>query len=89
MISFTTQSAAGLSAYIISYAADRTAVIAVEGSAHTGYSNQLPASLATTAVIHGNVGYVISLSFLATIAFTDPANTWPTTGTTVYELSYR
>lgn len=89
VISFTTQSAAGLSAYIVSYAADQTAVIAVEGSAHTGYSNQLPAAMAISAIIHGNVGYVVSLSFLATLQFANPANTWPTTGTTVYELSYR
>uniref|UniRef100_A0A7S0YZP3 Laminin IV type A domain-containing protein n=1 Tax=Hemiselmis tepida TaxID=464990 RepID=A0A7S0YZP3_9CRYP len=91
VISFTTQSAAGLSAYIVDYTAGRVATIAVEGSAHTGYSNQIPSAQATNVILHGNVGYVVSQSYLATIAFTNPGNTWPILGNPdhTYTLSYR
>mmetsp|Transcript_4896 Transcript_4896/g.11394 ORF Transcript_4896/g.11394 Transcript_4896/m.11394 type:complete len:743 (+) Transcript_4896:1716-3944(+) len=91
VISFTTQSAAGLSAYIVDYTAARVATLAVEGSAHTGYSNQIPSASALNTILHGNVGYVISQSYLATIAFTTPNAAWPVIGNSdnTYTLSYR
>jgi len=91
VISFTTQSGAGLSAYIVDYTAARVATLAVEGSAHSGYSNQIPAASALNTILHGNVGYVVSQNYLATIAFTTPNAAWPVinTAANTYTLSYR
>lgn len=89
IISFTTQNAAGLSAYIVAYTAARVATLAVQGSFNTGFSNQIPSALADNTIIHANVGYVVSLSFMATLSFSSPAATWPVAATTVYDLSYR